>query len=57
MDLVELVLDLLQLLLLPLDVGLDHASPLLQLLLQVLHGVHLAGELQHGLAGGRRGES
>ena len=41
LDPLQLVLDVTQLLLLPLDVGLDQPGPLLQLLLQVLHGAHL----------------
>ncbi|KAG7228759.1 hypothetical protein INR49_008537 [Caranx melampygus] len=45
----QFLLDLPQLILLPLDVGLDHPGPLLQLLFQVLHGLQLAGELHHRL--------
>lgn len=43
----KLLLDLTQLVLLPLDVGLDHLGPLLQLLLHALHGIQLVAELDH----------
>lgn len=38
LDSLELLLDLTQLILLPLNVGLDHPRPLLQLLFYILHG-------------------
>ncbi|PWA32678.1 hypothetical protein CCH79_00012409 [Gambusia affinis] len=41
LDSLQLILDVPQLLLLPLDVCLDHSGSLLQLFLQVLHGIHL----------------
>lgn len=43
----QLLLDLTQLVLLPLDVGLDHLGPLLQLFLHALHGIQLVAELYH----------
>lgn len=49
LDSLQLLLDVSEFLLLSLDVGLDQSGPLLQLLLQVLHGVHLRRELHHRL--------
>lgn len=43
----QLVLNLPQLILLPLNVGLDHPGPLLELVFQVLHGIYLVGELHY----------
>lgn len=45
----QLFLDLTQLVLLPLDVGLNHLGLLLQLLLHALHDVQLVAELNHRL--------
>lgn len=42
LDSLQLLLNLSQLLLLPLDIGLDHPCPLLQLLLEMLHGIYLS---------------
>lgn len=49
LDSLQLVLDVPQLVLLPLDVGLDQSCPLFQLILQMLHGIHLRRELHHRL--------
>lgn len=38
----QLLLDVSQFLLLPLDIGLDHSCPLLQLFLKMLHGINLS---------------
>lgn len=45
LDLLQLLLNQSQLLLLPMDVGLDQHCPLLQLLPEVLHGVYLSSKL------------
>lgn len=45
----ELLLDDVELLLLRLDVSLQYASPLLQLLLQLVHHPQLGGEMVHWL--------
>lgn len=41
LDFLQLLLNVSQFLLLPLDVGLDHSCPLLQLLFKMLHGIYL----------------